>query len=247
MITLKDIQEAYNEELDSKNNMLHSIISEDGRNFLDFKNRFDKSYEIDAKKNFLGSLLGAKAREKDAAKVQELLDENKLTHTYNAEGGKLVYTSPDLKLNNNEVKFISSATPACRDGYACIKNLGSLQNFLSLYNILSKEDNFNKYMESCTKYLYEDRKEIIDKNYNWIFKNWIKIKNIYIYTIYSYGSTDIYCDVEVDANKCKGIQDYLSKKSCVVLFVRVNVNTGKFYVGQDILNDRTELWTITKA
>ena len=250
MITLKDIQEVYNQEVKSREDLSHTpVITEGNENFLDFKSRFNKSYDVDNKKNFLGSLIKAKSKEKDVEKVQELLNMNNITHTYNTKDGKLVYTSPDLKLANNEIKFVSSATPACRDGYACIKNLSSLQNFLAMYEILSDEEDFkfNKWMEQATKYLYEDRNETIDKNYNWIFKNWIKIKNIYIYTVYSYGSTDIYCDVEVNVDKCKGIQDYLSKKSCTILFVRLNVNTGKIYVGQDILNDRTELWTITKA
>lgn len=248
MISSEDIREVYMEEVKSKEDMLHTPICEDFKDIIDFKSRFDNAKELDnGKHNLLGSLIGAKKRGKNAAKVEELLNMNSLTHTYNTKGGKLIYTSPDMKLNNNEVKFISSATPSCRDGYACIKNLSSLENFIGFYNFIVENNRFDKYMELCCKYLYEDRNETIDKNYNWIFKNWIKIKNVYIYTIYSYGSTDIYCDVEVDISKCKGLQDYISKKSCSVLFVRCNLNTGKMYAGQDILNDRSELFEIEKV
>lgn len=250
MISSKDIQEAYALEVSSRNELKYSIISEDSRDTLNFKSRFNTAKEFDgAKRLILGSLLSSKINEKNAIQVEEMLNSNKLSYTHNANDGKLIYTSPDMKLKGHEVMFVSSATPSCRDGYASIKNLSTLKNFVAFYNYLAEnnEETFDKFMESGCKYLYEDRNETIDKNYNWIFKNWVKIKNVYIYTIYSYGSTDMYCDVEVDITKCKGLQDYLSKKSCSLLFVRCNLNTGRMFVGQDILNDRTDLFNVEKA
>lgn len=249
MINIKEIQEAYQIEISSRNEFNKLIMNESNKNIIDFKSRFNNAKEINTSKHFiLGSLISSKVNEKNAEKVESILSSNNLSYTYNTNSGKLIYTSPDMKLKGKEVRFMSSATPSCNDGYASIKNLSTLNNFISFYNYLeeNKEELFDKYMESCCKYLYEDRNETIDKNYNWIFKNWVKIKNVYIYTIYSYGSTDMYCDVEVDITKCKGLQDYLSKKSCTVLFIRCNLNTGKMFVGQDILNDRTDLFDVEK-
>jgi hypothetical protein len=115
------------------------------------------------------------------------------------------------------------------------------------YDILKekKESTFKHFLEEGCKWLYEDRNETVDKNYKWISENWLKIKNLYIYTLYQRDGAYIYCDAEIDISKFKGLQDYVSKKSCTIIWYSTNINTGDWYVGQDILNDRTELWDLT--
>lgn len=236
------------------NTALESYFSEDTsvvteaefRDNLISKNRFESSKDINTKSNLLGAIIRANKVNKNDAEVDSILAERQLTNTYETETGKLVFTSPILKLDGKEVRFVSSASKACRDGFSSIHNVGSLKNFLALYDMLAKDSEklFQSFLADGCKWMYEDRNETIDKNYSWIAKNWLKIKNIYIYTVYSNGSTDMYCDVEVDISKFKGLQDYLSKKSCALMYYRVNLNSGKMYVGQDILNDRTELFKL---
>lgn len=249
MTTMKDIQKAYNEEVNSKDEFYSTLVTED-INFspINFKNRLDASKVSNStKSNLLGSIIRANLKNKNDQQVEALMSERNISNTYESDGGKQIYTSPDIKFKGHEVRFVSTNSN-CRDGYANIENIYTLQNFLSIYDYLSKDNEkvFDTFVTDGCKWLYEDRNETIDKNYNWIYQNWLKIKNIYMYTIYSSGSTDMYCDIEVDISKFKGLQDYLSKKSCVIIYIRYNFSSGNFYVGQDILNDRTELWNIKK-
>ena len=212
-----------------------------------FKNRFGNSKLMGNKKQLIGSLIRYNKAVKNDEEVSQLMQEKGLRQTYETESGKLVFTSPNMKLDNKEVRFISSSSKYCKDGYASMHNAGSLKNILTFYDML-KENNekfFKSCLTDCCKWLYEDRGESIDKNYRWILENWLKIKNIYIYTLYSQGQADIYCDCEVDISKFKKLQDYLPKKSCTVVYVRANIDSGNMYTGQDILNDRTELWKLT--
>jgi len=194
----------------------------------------------------IGKIIRSKKMDKNNKEVAQLLEERKLKLSYQTSGGKSIYTSPDLKLKGKEVRFISSYTMQCKDGYASIERANSLKSFLFMYDKLAanKEKFLDMVLADGVKYLYEDRKEKTDKNYSWIVKNWLKIKNFYIYTIYDGSSADMYCDVEVDISKLKGLEDYISKKSCTILYVDFNFSDQQFYVGQDILNDRTELWDI---
>ena len=227
-------------------NELKSINEAEFRDISLYKDRFNSSNILDKKSNLLGTIIRANRINKNDAEVESTLQENNLTQTYETESGKLVFTSPDIKLGNTEVRFVSSPSKACSDGFSCIYNVGSLKNFLALYNLLSKdsEKRFKSFLADGCKWLYEDRNETIDKNYKWISENWLKIKNIYIYTVYGRSSTDLYCDVEIDISRFKGLQDYVSKKSCALVFYRINLNTGNAYIGQDILNDRTELFKL---
>ena len=229
---------------------INSLVNEaEGINSLDaIKNRLSNSSMIqpDAKQNLLGKIIRANKQNKNAELVQQLIEQYQLSHTYNTKYGKLVYTSPDIKIKNNEVKIVSSASIYCRDGYASIKNAGSLESLISIYNFLSDNDEskIDKYIQTGCEQFYTNRNVTIDKNYKYIADNWLKIKNIYLYTLYSQSSVDSYCDIEVDISKFKGLQDYIPKKSCTLIYIRFNHNTGNIYIGTQVLTDRVKLFEL---
>ena len=199
------------------------------------------SKELDIKSNLFGKMKQAKKIEKNNEEVQSLLSEYNLSHTHNTKYGRLIYTSPDLKLKNINVKFVSSAYPNSRDGYGSIKNANILKCFLWMYKLYDNAEG-NRYidlLELGCKDLYESRNVSIDKNYRFIAEKWLGIKDIYIYITYGQQANMWFVN-EVDISRLKGLQDYIAKKSYAVIYSQYNFSSGKLYYGTNISNEGTK-------
>ena len=192
----------------------------------------------------IGKAMKAKQAEESMRKAQELIEQRQLTYTGDITTNgytKLVYTSPNMVLGGKKCNVISSGSN-CRDGYGTIKQYAFLALMLAIYDYGA--EHYDTILAKGVELIYTNNKVTIDKNYDWIAKNWAKPKNVYLRSIYTNSGWWVLLEAEADTSKLKGMQDVVAKKSIAHMDLQYHCPSGKLYYYGGIINGQTSLFDI---
>lgn len=200
------------------------------------KMEFNKTSNLFGK---IGKVITAKKNAEEAAKVEEILNQRGLKYIGDCNDGKLmVYRSPNMLIKNKQCNILSKPKNY-NIAYASIKWLAFLNCMLSVYDYA--EDKIDHLLEKGIEFIYNDNKVTVKENYKYIAEKQLTVTDSYLYMVYTNSGWWVYFDLEVNGSKLKGLDDYMTKKSCLNIAYGYQPSTGKMYIFSEIINGSTKL------